>query len=117
MFKPSVLQAAADARVCGASPAPSTNGYESQSQIYIIWSGTSNSPNRVVGYARNLEDALNAMGELAPEADAGDDETRRDWPRPGVIEVLRTWFDREARVTRWLRATPTFHALDSVDRI
>ena len=94
-------------------PAPGRNGEDPQAQIYIIWSGTTGGENRVVGFARNMPDALNTMASLAPQASASNDEIRRDWPCPGATEILRTWFDKESRVTRWLRATPTFHALDS----
>lgn len=95
-----------------AQPVAANDG-DPQPLIYIIWSGTTGRENCVVGFARNMADALNTMTALAPEASASNDEIRRDWPAPGVTEILRTWFDKEARVTRWLRATPTLHALDA----
>jgi hypothetical protein len=52
------------------------------------------------------------MAMLAPEVSAARDEIRRDWPFPGTTEILRAWFDKKAGVSRWLRATPTPHALD-----
>jgi hypothetical protein len=90
-------------------------GLDSPPPIFLIWSGTTGGENCVVGYARDLTDALNSMARLAPQVSASHDEIRRDWPCPGVTEILRTWFDPEARVSRWLRATPTFHALAKHD--
>jgi hypothetical protein len=80
--------------------------------IYLIWSGTTHGESHVVGYAKDLADAWKTLEKLSPVAGNRNDEIRTDWPRPGVTEILRTWFDKEARITRWLRATPTFHAID-----
>lgn len=92
-----------------------TNHGTLHAPIYLIWSGTAGGEHRVVGFAHDMADALKAMTALAPTASASNDEIRKDWPCNGVTEILRTWFDKEARVTRWLRATPTFHALDAQD--
>jgi hypothetical protein len=83
------------------------------SQIYLIWSGTTQGESHVIGFARDLADAIATLDKLAPPSTNREDEIRTDWPRKGTVEILRSWFDKESRVARWLRASPTFHALDS----
>lgn len=81
--------------------------------IYLLWSGTTaRGDERVVGYAQDMAEALQAMAMIAPEVSAARDEIRRDWPFPGATEILRAWYDKKAGASRWLRATPTPHALD-----
>ena len=93
------------ATLCEEQPMPS--------QIYLIWSGTTQGGSHVIGYAKDLPDALATLDMLSPPSVTKEDEVRTDWPCKGAVEILRSWFDKESRVARWLRASPTFHALDS----
>ena len=96
-----------------AKPAALHEDQPAPEQIYLIWSGTTQGESHVIGFAKDLTDAIATLDRLAPPSTTKEDEVRTDWPRKGAVEILRSWFDKESRVARWLRASPTFHALDS----
>jgi hypothetical protein len=96
-----------------ASNHDGSGGSPGRKCIYLVWSGTTaHGDECVVGFANDLPEVLQAMAMLAPGVSAAKDEIRRDWPFPGTTEILRAWFDKNTGASRWLRATPTPHALD-----